>query len=590
MNHSIIEGNPYYLLMSLIVICYASYSMLKMIEQKPKERAIRVNWLLSGASVFGLSLWMMHVVSLLASDRRMNMNWNMFFVLILCCAITYTALLVLKKEGLSRSRYILSAILMAIGAAFLQYLSMMSDTVTKLEMNWWLFALSIFVSFIGAFLAFYWLEERPSKYKVRSSLALGLSNMLMYQISIHALKFEYSDFLSTEKFNGYLLLLAFLLGVATLIILSFILTTWFATNKYSQIDERYKLLVENSMDTIALISSGKWEFMNRAGLHLFEAENEKEMIGSSLYALLDEKYHNEMMEWLAAGQAEEQPLIKPIELQWRSMKGTLLHTEMVRASSTFSGKQVEQVIIRNISERKKNEELLINSEKLYVAGQLAAGIAHEIRNPLTSLKGFLQLIATGRGNSSHFYDIMKSELIRIESIVSELLMLSKPQIYDFAYQDARQIMAETVTLLETQAILHDVTIEFRAKQRPLWVIGVENQLKQVFINVLKNAIEAMASGGVVTIDMFLGEEGWIVIRIQDEGPGISKEQLSSLGQPFYTTKDKGTGLGLMVTYKIVDNHQGQITAESKMGEGTTFIIRLPYKERPSLVDSAKEND
>lgn len=180
----------------------------------------------------------------------------------------------------------------------------------------------------------------------------------------------------------------------------------------------------------------------------------------------------------------------------------------------------------------------------------------------------------------NFYDIMKSELVRIESIVSELLMLSKPQIYEYVHKDSRQIMADTVNLLETQAILHNVIIEFHADYRPLWVVGVENQLKQVFINVLKNAIEAMQSGGVVTIDMTLHEERNVLIRIKDEGSGIPKEQLSKIGQPFYTTKDKGTGLGLMVTYKIIDNHQGQITAESEIGVGTTFMIKLPYKEQP----------
>jgi PAS domain S-box-containing protein len=411
-------------------------------------------------------------------------------------------------------------------------------------------------------------------------LVLGLSNMIMHQLGMQALTIEYRDILSTDRLNDYLLLLAFMLGVATLLILSFSLTTRFTSNKYNQIDMRYKLLVENSMDTIALISGGKWEYMNRAGFRMFEVQSEKDIIGKGIYSLLDEKHHSEMAAWLESVQDNEAAPIKPIELQWRTVQGTLLHTEMVRVSTTFSGKQIEQVIIRDISERKKNEELLINSEKLYVAGQLAAGIAHEIRNPLTSLKGFLQLIASGRGNKDNFYDIMKSELVRIESIVSELLMLSKPQIYELAFKDTRQMMTDTVNLLETQAILHNVIIEFQAGSKPLWVMGVENQLKQVFINVLKNAIEAMPDGGVVTISMSHDEDGAVNIRIQDQGSGISKEQLSKIGQPFYTTKDKGTGLGLMVTYKIVDNHQGQITAESELGIGTTFIIRLPYHEQP----------
>ena len=593
MAYPIINGNPYFLVLSIIIMCFASYTMLNMIEQlQPRERTYRFNWIIGGASVFGLGLWTMHVVSLLASDYRMVMDWVMLAVLVVCAVIVYAALVILKKQWLSRRRYLFSALLMALGATMLQYMSMLSDSVINLEMNWLLYWLSFGVSFAGAYLAFYWLEAKTSKYKFKSCLSLGLSNMAMHQIGLHAMQVDYNDILSTDLLNDYLMMVAFLLGLSTIIILSFSLTTWLAASKYSQIDERYKLLVENSMDTIALISDGKWEYMNRAGLRMFEVQSEHDIIGTSVYNLLDDKYFGQMAALLAAGQAgEDAPApTNPIELQWMSVQGTLLHTEMVRASSTFSGKQIEQVIIRDISERKKNEELLINSEKLNVAGQLAAGIAHEIRNPLTSLKGFLQLLSSGRGNTSNFYDIMKSELVRIESIVSELLMLSKPQIYEYVHKDSRQIMADTVNLLETQAILHNVVIEFHADYRPLWVIGVENQLKQVFINVLKNAIEAMQSGGVVTIDMSLHEERNVLIRIKDEGSGIPKEQLSKIGQPFYTTKDKGTGLGLMVTYKIVDNHQGQITAESEIGVGTTFIIQLPYKELPVTPVQAQTAD
>lgn len=589
MADSIVSGNPYYLVLSVITMCFASYTMLNMVEQlQPKRRMYGFNWIIGGASVYGLGLWTMHVVSLLASDYRMVMDWSMLLVLVVCAIIIYSSLLVLKKQELVRGRYLFSALLMALGSTMLQYISMLSESVVILQMNWPLFWLSFGVGFAGAYLAFYWLDSKSPYYKLKSCVSLGLSNMVIHQIGMHALKIEYDNILSTDLLNEYLLLLAFLLGLSTLIILSFSLTTWLATNKYSQIDERYKLLVENSMDTIALICDDKWEFMNRAGLRMFEARSETELIGQSVYVLLAPQHHNEMRAWLAAGQDNEAAPAKPLELQWLSMQGTLLHTEMVSASSTFSGKQIKQVIIRDISERKKNEELLINSEKLYVAGQLAAGIAHEIRNPLTSLKGFLQLIASGRGNTSNFYDIMKSELIRIESIVSELLMLSKPQVYEFVHKDSRQIMADTVNLLETQAILHNVMIEFHSDYRPLWVLGVENQLKQVFINVLKNAIEAMHNGGVVTITMSLEEESAVLIRIKDEGSGIPDEQLAKIGQPFYTTKDKGTGLGLMVTYKIIDNHQGRISAESKLGVGTTFVIQLPYKEM--AVTKAEESD
>src|SRR5690606_3499219 len=193
-------------------------------------------------------------------------------------------------------------------------------------------------------------------------------------------------------------------------------------------------------------------------------------------------------------------------------------------------------------------ELLINSEKLYVAGQLAAGIAHEIRNPLTAIKGFLQLLASGKAYKTAYFEIMHSELDRISDIVSELLMLSKPQAYDLTHLDVRNVIQETMTLLESQAILHNITIETETGPDPLWVYGVSTQIKQVFINIIKNAIEAMKDGGIIRIS--LSRDGdHVLVRISDQGPGISEDQIAKIGQPFYTTKEKGTGLGLMVSYK-----------------------------------------
>jgi two-component system sporulation sensor kinase A len=308
------------------------------------------------------------------------------------------------------------------------------------------------------------------------------------------------------------------------------------------------------------------------------------LLGKSIIEFLDPVQHAAMNKRLSALKPDEGNA--PIEQEWYTVRGNLLHTEVVETATTMAGKPAVQVIIRDISERKKNEELLINSEKLYVAGQLAAGIAHEIRNPLTSLKGFLQLLSSGRASGKNYFDIMKSELTRIESIVSELLMLSKPQIYELSFGDARMIVNDTITLLAAQAIMNNVEIQTKYDESPLWLYGVENQIKQVFINVLKNAIEAMPFGGSIHI-YCLREGNDVVTRITDQGPGIDEEQLSKMGQPFYTTKEKGTGLGLMVSYKIVDNHNGRIRAASEIGRGTTVDIVLPYAE-PAREDSADD--
>ncbi|XOK58737.1 CheR family methyltransferase [Paenibacillus elgii] len=231
-------------------------------------------------------------------------------------------------------------------------------------------------------------------------------------------------------------------------------------------------------------------------------------------------------------------------------------------------------IAEDITERKQTEELLRKSEMLSAVGQLAAGIAHEIRNPLTALKGFTKLMGSG-GQHGNYLSIMADELERIEEIVSELLVLAKPQAADFLPKSVASILHDVVMLLETQAIISKVTIETDIEDELPLASCVENQLKQVFINVLKNGVEAMPGGGTFLVKMEKSERGSIRISFIDQGCGIPESKLAKLGQPFYTTKNKGTGLGLMVSYKIIENHRGSMTITSKEGVGTTVVIELP---------------
>ncbi|MEW9671494.1 PAS domain S-box protein [Ammoniphilus sp. 3BR4] len=235
------------------------------------------------------------------------------------------------------------------------------------------------------------------------------------------------------------------------------------------------------------------------------------------------------------------------------------------------------ICLRDITDQKKAEELLINSEKLSIAGELAAGIAHEIRNPITAIKGFVQLMKYGESNNTHYLDIMKSEIERIELILSELLLLAKPQMMKFQKSDLRVLVEQVKTLLESEAILKDVEIVTAFPPGGLFIECDENQLKQVFINFIKNAIESMSKGGTVEVEIkALGSERFL-IRIADQGCGIPENILSKLGQPFYTTKEKGTGLGFMVSKKIIENHQGDIEVKSEVGKGTTIEVILPIR-------------
>ena len=184
-----------------------------------------------------------------------------------------------------------------------------------------------------------------------------------------------------------------------------------------------------------------------------------------------------------------------------------------------------------------------------------------------------------------YYQVITSELARIDSIINEFLILAKPHATKFQEKDLNKILKETVDLLSAQAVLHNVQfVTDMDSQLPL-VFCEPNQLKKVFINIIKNAIEVMPMGGNITITTKMLEGEQVQISIQDEGSGISKEKIKKLGEPFFTTKDEGNGLGLMVSYRIINDHQGSITIESEEGRGTTFYIQLPLdlKEKKETV-------
>jgi signal transduction histidine kinase len=170
---------------------------------------------------------------------------------------------------------------------------------------------------------------------------------------------------------------------------------------------------------------------------------------------------------------------------------------------------------------------------------------------------------------------MLSELNRIEYIISEFLVLAKPQNVVYKERDVRPLLEHIIALAETHAIMHNVQIAaVYEKELPL-VKCEENQLKQVFLNLLKNAVEAMSGGGEVRVEVRWEQQKNLLIRFVDQGCGIAEERIPKLGEPFYTTKEKGTGLGLMVSYKIIENHGGTINVISRERKGTTFEIRLP---------------
>ncbi|MFJ9500440.1 PAS domain S-box protein [Brevibacillus centrosporus] len=235
-------------------------------------------------------------------------------------------------------------------------------------------------------------------------------------------------------------------------------------------------------------------------------------------------------------------------------------------------------IWRDTSGQKQTDEILRQSEKLAAVGQLAAAVAHEVRNPLTSLKGFTQLLQHQFPTADQsYFDIMKGELERIELISGELLVLAKPKPERFEQRCVNQIVNDVALLLESQANMSAVEIELSLESELPPIFCDENQLKQVFVNIMKNGIESMKDGGKMKIASQRRAQH-LSLSFTDEGCGIPKEKLDKIGDPFYTTKEQGTGLGMMITQKIIQHHKGVMQFESEVGKGTTVTVLLPIED------------
>lgn len=223
--------------------------------------------------------------------------------------------------------------------------------------------------------------------------------------------------------------------------------------------------------------------------------------------------------------------------------------------------------------RKKVNEL----QYLGTIGQMTASIAHEIRNPMTSLKGFIELLkGSSPEDSKKYLQVMESELGRMETILSEILYLSKPIERHEEVITLLNVVEEVAQIMLPHAYKNNIVIELKLEHKQLNsnILGNANRLKQMFINLLKNAIEVMSNGGTITIEL-KNVGNTIQVSVQDEGLGIPMENLNKLFTPFFTTKENGTGLGLALVKKVVDEHRGKIRVNSIMNVGSTFILEFP---------------
>jgi two-component system, sporulation sensor kinase B len=236
-----------------------------------------------------------------------------------------------------------------------------------------------------------------------------------------------------------------------------------------------------------------------------------------------------------------------------------------------------------ILQRTKIQRELQRAEKMNAIGQLAASVAHEIRNPMTVVKGFLQIFLAKEQMSEEermYIKLMIDELNRAETIINDYLSLARPDMERIERVDAGLLASNVFDLMNSYALMSkNIVFEYDFPE-DVFIKGNTSELKQVLINILKNGIEAMKDGGTLSLYVYKTEE-YGVFEINDTGIGMSSDELDRLGTAFYSLKEKGTGIGLMVCYQIIDRMKGIIEVQSEKGKGTTFKIFVPLADLES---------
>ncbi|MED1472139.1 EAL domain-containing protein [Bacillus salipaludis] len=341
-------------------------------------------------------------------------------------------------------------------------------------------------------------------------------------------------------------------------------------------EKNYRLIAENMSDLLILFD------LNGNGIYaspshttvlgyspeFFEANNTLQLVHPE-DSLMIQRQFDEVIKTQSISKAEARLLHANGEWRLFELTGTPVMVE---------NSVVEHIMVvgKDITEKRKAEELLWNSEKLSLVGELAAGVAHEIRNPLTSIKGFIQLFQQGP-LKEEYYNVILSEFNRIEDIIKEFLSLAKPQEIQLKQVNISTLLKEVETLLESEAHLKGIQFFIEMEPKLPSIMCDANQIKQVLLNLCKNSIEALDFNrrGIITITVRIENGENLLIQVRDNGVGISEERIKRLGEPFYSNKEKGTGLGLMLCMRIIRQHKGTITFESIENLGTTVNIRVP---------------
>ena len=367
-----------------------------------------------------------------------------------------------------------------------------------------------------------------------------------------------------------------ILGGGALYFISIVQNYYLVDRSLAEMKTYTENLVESMADGLISIDNEKKIVTINRRAEEFLGEKEKNLKGRKISDILDKN--------LEALFEENRLVIRGQEIEIQRPSGNRVPLSLSAAPlKDEMGREMGSVLLfRDLREIRDLQEKVRRTERLASLGHLAAGIAHEIRNPLSSIRGFAQYFMNrfkGQEEEQGYASIMVKEVDRLNRVITELLDFARPKEPHREPHSLENIMDHALALLGPELIRRKVEIERDYESNLQPVLVDRDQLTQAFLNLLLNSLESIEGGGKIRVSLKMGGvQPSVEVAIADTGRGIPQEDLGKVFEPFFSTKRKGTGLGLAIVHQIVESHGGEVAVESREGMGTTFRIILPARE------------
>lgn len=459
----------------------------------------------------------------------------------------------------------------AVITSIISYIAVVSDVSFEVK------SLPAALLFGGMFI---WSGIMICRYIEGNSGGKWITGLSLVLLGVHGIDFAFLRAVEWFAPWGYLIDTSLRASIAIGTILVYFDKT---RRELSYKEESYRLLAENALDVIfryRLSPNPGYEYISPSivaitGYLPEEFYEDANLIASIIHPEDLVIYETFLRSPEAFGsQTLTVRLIRKNDHQniWIEQKGALTHAGISKV------RRIEGVI-RDITIRKQMEQEMLRFDRLNTIGQMAASLAHEIRNPMTTVRGYLQFLSSRKEYSNHKeqFSLMIEELDRGNSIIREYLSMSRDKVSDLRICQLNKIIEAMFPLIQADANASNVQVQLILNDIPSMYLD-ENEIRQMLLNLVRNGIEAMSPGCTLTIRTFI-KDGDVVLAVQDQGLGIPADILANLGTPFITTKEMGTGLGLPVCYKIALRHQAKLKIDTGSLGTTVAIYFKPADEQ-----------